>query len=99
MFLSGPTLLLLVVFNPKPLLTQGLVCPKENREPNMETGLSGHPLTPQLPTDRPGPLFHQLERLRTMGGDATVRKLKCILDSLEFTERYFAGEHLVHICY
>ena len=26
-----------------------------------------------------------------MGGDATVRKLKCILDSLEFTERYFAG--------
>jgi tetratricopeptide (TPR) repeat protein len=57
----------------------------------METGLSGHPLTPQLPTNRPGPLYHLLERLRTMGGEPSVRKLKCILDSLEFTERYYAG--------
>ena len=26
-----------------------------------------------------------------MGGEPSVRKLKCILDSLEFTERYYAG--------
>lgn len=71
--------------------TQGLVSREENREPNMETGLSGHPLTPQLPTSRPGPLYYLLERLRTMGGEPSVRKLKCILDSLEFTERYYAG--------
>ena len=57
----------------------------------METGLSGHPLTPQLPTGKPTPLFHLLERLRTMETKASVRRLKCVLDSLEFTERYFAG--------
>ena len=57
----------------------------------METGLSGHPLTPQLPTGKPGPLYHLLERLRDMGPEPSVRKLKCLLDSLEFTERYFAG--------
>lgn len=57
----------------------------------METGLSGHPLTPQLPTGKPGPLFHLLERLREMGPKPTVRRLKCVLDGLEFTERYFCG--------
>lgn len=57
----------------------------------METGLSGHPLTPQLPNGKPTPLFHLLERLRKMGGKPTVKRLKCVLDSLEFTERYFAG--------
>jgi tetratricopeptide (TPR) repeat protein/Cdc6-like AAA superfamily ATPase len=57
----------------------------------METGLSGHPLTPQLPTGEPSPLFHLLERLRQMGGKPTVRRLKCVLECLEFTERYFAG--------
>lgn len=57
----------------------------------METGLSGHPLTPHLPTGKPGPLYHLLERLRHMGPEPSIRKLKCVLDSLEFTERYFSG--------
>lgn len=57
----------------------------------METGLSGHPLIPQLPSSGPGPLFYLLDRLGEVGGAASVRRLKCVLDSLEFIERYFAG--------
>lgn len=57
----------------------------------METGLSGHPLTPQLPTGKPSPLFHLLERLRQLGSKPSLKRLKCVLDSLEFTERYFTG--------
>lgn len=71
--------------------TQGLCSSKENREPIMETGLSGHPLIPQLPMGKPVPLYHLLARLGTMDGKPTVKRLKCVLDSLEFTERYFAG--------
>lgn len=57
----------------------------------METGLSGHPLIPQLPTGKPVPLFHLLARLNKMDGKPTVKRLRSVLDSLEFTERYFAG--------
>lgn len=57
----------------------------------METGLSGHPLIPQLPTGKPAPLFHLLARLGKMNGKPTVKRLQSVLDSLEFTERYFAG--------